>query len=241
MFSVDLMVFDSLVIIDLFSDINYSTLSSKPKLYFIDCCRGYNHLLKSKSFIPSEFSPMSNKCQYPDILIRTSTTPGHSLYADDLFGSLFVRVLCQTLDNFDLVEQFNICKLLIIVTKRISDFRNRVHPDKVVTREPGFLVLLRKLFRFKQSLTLPEKFNAKMVLTRISYGRTSDKFHKAHVLYWPNGVCIEKDIGNSIIADGGHDRILFFSKNGVYLRIIVERVSRPHGLTIWEDRLISSQ
>ena len=183
MFSVDLMVFDSLVIIDLFSDINCPTLSGKPKLYSIDCCRGYNHLLKWKSFIPSEFSPMSKKYQYPDILICTSTTPGHSLYANDLFGLLFVRVLCQTLDNFDLVEQFNICKLLIIVTKRISDFRNRVHPDKFVTQEPGFLVLLRKLFRFKQSLTLPEKFYAKMVLPRISFGRTSDKFHNAHELY----------------------------------------------------------
>ena len=49
----------------------------------------------------------------------------------------------------------------------------------------------------------------------LSFGTTKEPREYASSLYWPNSVCIEKDKGNIMLADNGHDRIIFFSKDEV--------------------------
>ena len=88
---------------------------------------------------------------------------------------------------------------------------------------------------------LPDKFYSNIVLPRFTLGTTGHQEYDEYDLFWTNGVCFDSNTENLLIADGGHDRIIFFSKEGIFLKAISDKVSRPHGLCIWRDKLISSQ
>ena len=108
-----------------------------------------------------------------------------------------------------------------------------------MTQTPGYLVLLRYLFRFRIPLT--EDFYLRIILPRFSFGRTGRDEYGVYDLFWPNSAYIEKNSNDIYIADGYHDRILIFSKYGVYLRMISEGLSRPHKMCILGDYIVLNQ
>ena len=243
--SVDMMVFDCVVLFDIFSNSNCPTLSGKPKLYFMDFCREYKKKCNYNGSIWQDSSRLFSKDQdafYRDCLVCNSSSSGHSLYADQLNGSLFIRVLCETLGEIQLMEKFDICQLLTIVIDRISEHSYQISGlDVASIQQPTFFVLLLKKFRFRLFPALTDKFYSNIVIPNFTFGTTSQWEYDEYDLFWPDGICFDYSTENLLIADGGHDRIMFFSKEGIFLKSIYEKLSRPHGLCIWRDILISTQ
>ena len=119
-----MMVFDSVVLFDIFSDSNCPTLSGKPKLYFLDFCRGYkskSSYIGSSWLDSSRLYSKSRDAFYRDCLVCNSFSSGNSLYADQLNGSLFIRLLCKTLGEVQLTEKLDICQLLTVVIDRVAE------------------------------------------------------------------------------------------------------------------------
>ena len=67
----------------LFTAASCPSLKAKPKLFFIDACRGESDALP-RSVCPQE----------ADFLLAFSTTPGHKSYSSDQ-GSFFSKVSCS--------------------------------------------------------------------------------------------------------------------------------------------------
>lgn len=108
------------------------TLKYKPKLFFIQTCRGHDRdrdcdresTASSADIVDTAFSPDStlskSVCpQEADFLLAFSTAPGYVAFRDHQYGSPFVQVLVETIrekhDNCHLIE------ILTEVTRRVVD------------------------------------------------------------------------------------------------------------------------
>ena len=156
--------------------------------------------------------------------------------------SLFIRTLCDILTEPNLVKQFDISELLIIVLNRVSKIKVEIDSQVSYAQMPCFHMQLRKFFKFSiATATTVKEFYTNLSLPRLSFGGTNEYVRNSGNMFWPNGVCFNSNTENLLISDGGHDRIIFFSKKRIFLKAISDKVSRPHGLCIWRDKLISSQ
>ena len=64
--------------------------------------------------------------RYTDSLMSNSTLLGSPAFADQAYGSIFIRSLCDVFGDVNLLAKYDICKLLIIVTNRVSNFTSIV-------------------------------------------------------------------------------------------------------------------
>ena len=82
------------------------TLQNKPKLFFIEACRGHqqNHSLTASGTVPSSSGSQMvsvsalSRTAYPqeaDFLLAFSTATGHVAQQTRRTGSLFVQVSCS--------------------------------------------------------------------------------------------------------------------------------------------------
>ena len=172
-----------------------------------------------------------------DFLICYSTIFGHFAFLHYSVGSLFVRKLCSTLLDVKCIEEHDICGILIIVARKVSSAKITLLSDVYCTQMPSFQVNLRKIFNF--SLVAKHMY-ANITTPRLSFGRTNMASEDEFCLFWPNSVYIDEE-ENVYIADGSHNRILIFSKCGIYLRMVSEGLSRPHGICILDDNIVSTQ
>ena len=154
--------------------------------------------------------------RYTDSLMSNSTLLGSPAFADQAYGSIFIRSLCDVFGDVKLVAKYDICKLLIIVTNRVSNFTVHRSEATNLTQTPGYLVLLRYLFRFRIPLT--EDFCSRIILPRFSFGRTGRDEYGVYDLFWPNSAYIEKNSNDMYVTVKGESwlklrAILTFDQN----------------------------
>ena len=85
-----------------------------------------------------------------------------------------------------------------------------------MTQTPGYLVLLRYLFRFRVQLT--DDFYSRIILPRFSFGRTGRDEYGVYDLFWPNSAYIEKNSNDMYVTVKGESwlklrAILTFDQN----------------------------
>lgn len=96
-------------IIGVFGSENCQEMIGKPKLFFINACRGQNDLRRVKgSPLERDGQASSNEVQVGpeiiDYLLVNSTLPGYTSFRSPETGSVFVVKLCQFLNAFGATE-----------------------------------------------------------------------------------------------------------------------------------------
>lgn len=95
------------------------SLAGKPKLFFIQACRGE---LIDRGII--RWTPQGASDYYyklpvqADFLFAYSTVPGYVSYRDPFEGSWYIQTLCEQLNNNG--TRYDLMKLLIIVNQKVA-------------------------------------------------------------------------------------------------------------------------
>lgn len=131
------------------------SLIGKPKLFFVQACRGKN---KDTGFLvqsngtetDSNGSLDINKPfsipSYSDLFIAYSTLPGFYSYRNTKYGSPFIRYLCEVFDDDNLRNQ-NLLVLMTLVVQRVSiNYETSGERRKL---SPCFLSNLTRILNFK--------------------------------------------------------------------------------------------
>lgn len=102
------------------------SLANKPKLFFMQNCRGRS-ADRGRDTVQAD-SPPTSPARIPfeaDMLVAYSTVDGYESYRDVTQGSWFITVLMEVLNERD--HGMNLTDLLSIVNKRVArlDYRGR--------------------------------------------------------------------------------------------------------------------
>jgi len=93
------------------------TLSGKPKLFFIQACRG-TRLMEGIDSNPFEVNYVSKIPMEADFLIGYSTIAGYYSWRNSLNGSWFIQSLCSILNEYG--DSLEIMQLLTAVNRRVA-------------------------------------------------------------------------------------------------------------------------
>jgi caspase 7 len=93
------------------------TLAGKPKLFFIQACRG-THLMEGIDSNPFEVNYVSKIPMEADFLIAYSTIAGYYSWRNSLNGSWFIQSLCNILNECG--DALEIMQLLTAVNRRVA-------------------------------------------------------------------------------------------------------------------------
>lgn len=101
------------------------TLAGKPKLFFIQACRGDQFDSGTKlARTQTDSHKVSDKSPYvipnrADFLIVFSTAPGYYSWRNTQDGSWFIQTLTTVLSEFK--DQKDLLSMMTVVTRRVSD------------------------------------------------------------------------------------------------------------------------
>ena len=93
------------------------TLAGKPKMFFIQACRG-SQLMDGIDSNPMESNYVSKIPMEADFLIAYSTVAGYYSWRNSQNGSWFIQSLCQVLNEHG--NSIELMKLLTIVNRRVA-------------------------------------------------------------------------------------------------------------------------
>ena len=125
-------------IASLFKPINCPTLADKPKLFFIQACRGE----KEDPGYEKDGKPSASLPNDADFLFGYATPPGNVSWRSRRHGTWYISSLCEVLNNYAL--QRDLLTMLTIVNYRVSEaFTNEGYKQC-----PAPVTQLRKLVWF---------------------------------------------------------------------------------------------
>ncbi|XP_059405270.1 caspase-22 [Carassius carassius] len=140
-----------------FDGVNCPALIDKPKVFFIQACRG--HEMQSKVLVTDGAGPSHNQksgkvysiAKDSDFLIALSTVEGYLSIRDPSSGSWFIQSLCKHLKKGSEQDK-DILRILTIVNNDVSHKEDKIKlkrdtVDAKMTPQPKFT--LRKLLIFK--------------------------------------------------------------------------------------------
>lgn len=140
------------------------TLVNKPKLFFIQACRGDE--LEQPVIYESEFTLMSlNAVESPeptryaipnsaDLLVMYSTMEGHYSWRNPLNGSWFIQALASVFNEYsDEGRDAELYELLTTVNRKVAyEYQSNVPNNEVMDEMkemPNFISTLTKKFTFR--------------------------------------------------------------------------------------------
>lgn len=152
-------------LVSLFTDTKCKTLAGKPKLFFMQACRGstldsgvsLNVMVDEVDSSQHGVVEVTPCPLYKDFLMMYATPPGHYAFRRPDTGSWFVRALCQVFSQPS-AEKHSLNQLLTSVIKLVSqEYQSRSTNRKISGRKqtPCFMSMLVKdvYFRPKNNST----------------------------------------------------------------------------------------
>ncbi|XP_072857501.1 caspase-3 [Pogona vitticeps] len=124
------------------------TLAGKPKLFFIQACRGTD----LDCGIETDSSTDENMCQKipveADFLYAYSTAPGYYSWRNSSEGSWFIQSLCMMLKQY--ARKLELMQILTRVNRKVSEYSSYSnHPDFHGKKQiPCIMSMLTKDFYF---------------------------------------------------------------------------------------------
>ena len=125
------------------------TLAGKPKLFFLQACRGIN-LMEAIDSNPYEVSYVSRIPMEADFLVCYSTVAGYYSWRNSEKGSWFIQTLCQVLNDYG--KELEIMQLLTIVNRKVAYYFESNASEKSMSGKrqvPCIVSMLTKELYFK--------------------------------------------------------------------------------------------
>ncbi|GAB6023667.1 hypothetical protein CHUAL_008432 [Chamberlinius hualienensis] len=130
---------------------NCPSLVGKPKLFFIQACRG----VKCDAGIPVIMTDSGSQIRLPthaDFLIAYSTVPGYYSWRSQTNGSFFIQSLCDILMTH--YESTDLLNMLLLVNKKIAFEFESLSKDQKMNQKKQIphisFTLTKKVFFGKQ-------------------------------------------------------------------------------------------
>lgn len=132
------------------------TLAGKPKLFFIQACRGSN-FIEGIDSNPFDIQYVSKIPMEADFLIAYSTIAGCFSWRNSINGSWFIQSLCHVLNKQGKTSE--IMQILTAVNRRVAFYYESNTNEAVSTGKrqiPCILSMLTKELYFKPKLPRPQ-------------------------------------------------------------------------------------
>lgn len=136
-----------------FTDQNSPTLAGKPKLFFIQACRGDlydNGITLTQDIRVDGASALSSTPTHPDFLFAFSTTAHHYSWRNSTNGSWFIQTLCDMLTEY--ATDTEILTWMTFVCRKVAEDYESFTPDEEESNEkkqmPSIYSTLTRLLIF---------------------------------------------------------------------------------------------
>ena len=120
------------------------SLNHKPKLFFVQACRGDNEIQRPKQIINYNNSvtdslPSSSQKDKPrkkqliaesDVLVFNSTLPGHKSWGRITTGTIFISKLCKVLD--ECAKKYPVSQMIPMINRLVKDDNGMELADPVL-------------------------------------------------------------------------------------------------------------
>jgi hypothetical protein len=138
------------------------SLAGKPKLFFIQACRGTN-LMDGIDSDPFSVEYVQKVPVEGDFLFAYSTISGHYSWRNSVNGSWFIQSLCKVLNEQG--NDLDIMRILTAVNRRVAYFYESNSRDQAMTGKkqvPCIVSMLTKELYFRKKKVLPKSNSIQM-------------------------------------------------------------------------------
>lgn len=137
-----------------FTGSNCQTLAGKPKMFFVQACRGSN---VDEGTVMRNVQTDSNRFREPeetytiptmaDILIMYATYEGYYSWRSPLQGSWFIQSLCKVFEEYG--NSQTLLNLLTLVNRRVAmDYKSSVPRNREMDQKKQICTIVSMLTRF---------------------------------------------------------------------------------------------
>jgi caspase-like apoptosis-related cysteine protease len=154
-------------LVEPFTGRNCIQLANKPKLFFIQACKGtkLQRGIRLRVVTDSgQVTVVSKTCvmysipEISDVLVAYATMEGYAAVRCPATGSPYIQFLCEELGSCGAKE--DLLTILIRVHRRVANKEFRYHPtEDVIKVQPSFLCYLTRFVRFDAPTSIPQTFH----------------------------------------------------------------------------------